>query len=134
MSGVRAMWARVVVTRSLARFVLACLGGRGAGRRSSTPRPQQRTITCGWARSARGRHGVLRVYACIRDSSVRVCVVVCLSAQGIFAYYCHFGRTSTSGVTGNSVDGAQFAKFCRESPGLMGERARFVSLRACLRM
>ena len=82
------------------------------------------------------RAGATACCVCMRVfvTQLCVCVVVCLSAQGIFAYYCHFGRTSTSGVTGNSVDGAQFAKFCRESPGLMGERARFVSLRACLRM
>ncbi|OQR96327.1 Sulfate Permease (SulP) Family [Thraustotheca clavata] len=37
--------------------------------------------------------------------------------RGVFQYYCRFGRT---GGADNTMDGTNFAKFCRECPSLLG--------------
>ncbi|KDO34947.1 hypothetical protein SPRG_01009 [Saprolegnia parasitica CBS 223.65] len=39
--------------------------------------------------------------------------------RGVFLFYCRFGRTGTSETT---MDGTNFAKFCRECPSLIGAR------------
>ncbi|OQS00457.1 hypothetical protein ACHHYP_03570 [Achlya hypogyna] len=39
--------------------------------------------------------------------------------RGVFVFYCRYGRTGTSDTT---MDGTNFAKFCRECPNLIGTR------------
>ena len=55
-------------------------------------------------------------------------------AQVIFAHYCHFGRTSGAGSSGASMDGGQFAKLARDSPGLLGAHRAIAARRLMLRL
>lgn len=39
--------------------------------------------------------------------------------QLLYSFYCRFGRTAGSGDEASDIDGANFAKLCRECPGLL---------------
>ncbi|KAF0774463.1 hypothetical protein AaE_001837 [Aphanomyces astaci] len=45
--------------------------------------------------------------------------------RGVFQFYCRYGRTGAHGTSETTLDNANFAKFCRECPDLVGGSPRF---------
>ncbi|KAF0732335.1 hypothetical protein Ae201684_010621 [Aphanomyces euteiches] len=41
--------------------------------------------------------------------------------RAVFQFYCRFGRTGAHGTSETTMDNANFAKFCRECPQLVGD-------------